>query len=74
MKPLFNKKILINTLICLLLVTASHTFAQRNLPTVHDPFSDFTLRSLDGKDISISDFYGKKYIVLVTYRGWVGFW
>ena len=50
------------------------TFAQGNLPTIHQPFADFTLPSLDGGDVSISDYKGEKNIVLVTFRGWVGYW
>ena len=53
---------------------ATQIYAQQNMPTVHKPFADFTLPSLDGDEVSISDFAGKKNVVLVTYRGWVGFW
>jgi len=36
---------------------------------VGDKGPDFTLENLDGKKISLSDFQGKKNIVLVFYRG-----
>ena len=36
---------------------------------VGDPASDFTLENVDGKQISLSDFRGKKNVVLAFYRG-----
>lgn len=33
------------------------------------PAPDFTLENFDGKSISLSDFHGKKNVVLVFYRG-----
>lgn len=36
---------------------------------IAQPAPDFTLRNLDGKLISLSDFRGKKNVVLVFYRG-----
>lgn len=30
---------------------------------------DFTLENFDGKPVSLSDFHGKKNVVLVFYRG-----
>ena len=38
---------------------------------VGQPAPDFTLEDLDGKSITLSDFRGKKTVVLVFYRG---FW
>ena len=34
-----------------------------------DKAPDFTLENMDGKRISLSDFHGKKNVVLVFYRG-----
>jgi peroxiredoxin Q/BCP len=34
------------------------------------PAPDFTLASSDGKAITLSDFRGKKSVVLVFYRGY----
>lgn len=34
-----------------------------------DQAPDFTLENMDGKRISLSDFRGKKNVVLVFYRG-----
>lgn len=31
---------------------------------------DFTLESLDGRDLTLSDYRGKKNVILVFYRGW----
>lgn len=36
---------------------------------VEDRAPDFTLENMDGKRISLSDFRGKKNVVLVFYRG-----
>jgi cytochrome oxidase Cu insertion factor (SCO1/SenC/PrrC family) len=38
---------------------------------VGQPAPDFTLEDMDGKNITLSDFRGKKTVVLVFYRG---FW
>lgn len=37
--------------------------------TVGDQAPDFTLEDTDGNRISLSDFRGKKHVVLVFYRG-----
>jgi cytochrome oxidase Cu insertion factor (SCO1/SenC/PrrC family) len=34
------------------------------------PAPDFTLEDMDGKSITLSDFRGKKTVVLVFYRGY----
>ena len=36
---------------------------------VGDKAPDFTLENMDGKKISLSDFQGRKNVVLVFYRG-----
>ena len=36
---------------------------------IGEPAPDFTLQSHDGKNISLSDYRGKKNVVLVFYRG-----
>lgn len=36
---------------------------------VGDKAPDFTLENMDGKRVSLSDFAGKKNVVLVFYRG-----
>ena len=36
---------------------------------VGDTATDFTLENMDGQKISLSDFRGKKNVVLVFYRG-----
>jgi len=49
----------------------SGTFEPTNLGRVKvgDSAPDFTLENLDGRQISLSDFLGKKNVVLVFYRG-----
>jgi cytochrome oxidase Cu insertion factor (SCO1/SenC/PrrC family) len=36
---------------------------------VGQPAPDFTLENIDGKPVSLSEFRGKKRVVLVFYRG-----
>ena len=36
---------------------------------IGQPAPDFTLQNQDGKNISLSDYRGKKNVVLVFYRG-----
>jgi len=36
---------------------------------IGQPAPDFTLQNQDGKNISLSDYRGKKSVVLVFYRG-----
>jgi peroxiredoxin len=36
---------------------------------IGQPAPDFTLQNHDGKNISLSDYRGKKNVVLVFYRG-----
>jgi cytochrome oxidase Cu insertion factor (SCO1/SenC/PrrC family) len=36
---------------------------------VGQPAPDFTLQNVDGTNVSLSDFRGKKSVVLVFYRG-----
>ena len=37
---------------------------------VGQPAPDFTLEDIEGKNITLSDFRGKKTVVLVFYRGY----
>jgi len=37
---------------------------------VGQPAPDFTLEDMEGKNITLSDFRGKKTVVLVFYRGY----
>jgi cytochrome oxidase Cu insertion factor (SCO1/SenC/PrrC family) len=37
---------------------------------VGQPAPDFTLENMDGRRVSLSDFRGKKSVVLVFYRGY----
>lgn len=36
---------------------------------IGEPAPDFTLENVDGKRVTLSDFRGKKNVVLVFYRG-----
>jgi len=78
MKHRSNLLLVTALVFCITLISFSiyipDTVAQGNLATVHKPFADFTLPSIDGGEVSMSDFIGKKNVVLVTFRGWMGFW
>jgi cytochrome oxidase Cu insertion factor (SCO1/SenC/PrrC family) len=63
-------------------ITCTAAFAQlgpkdgANLPLtdldrvkVGQPAPDFTLENIDGKQVSLSEFRGKRSVVLVFYRG-----
>ncbi len=43
--------------------------ADLNRVQVDQPAPDFTLESMDGSPVTLSDFRGKKRVVLVFYRG-----
>ncbi len=60
----------------LVLINSSEIAAAQgsSIPVLNKPFPDFTLPSLDGESISLSGFTNKKNVVLVTFRGWVGYW
>lgn len=56
---------------------SSEVFAQnrnRNIPTLNMKLADFTLTSLTGEKVTLSDFVGKKNVVIATFRGYVGYW
>lgn len=36
---------------------------------IGQPAPDFTLEAIDGREVSLSDFRGRKTVVLVFYRG-----
>lgn len=50
--------------------------AKKPLPILHvyDEAPDFTLKDISGNQVKLSAFRGKKKVVLVFYRGWVGYW
>ncbi len=39
-----------------------------------DPAPAFNLPVYQGKTVALADYAGKQNIVLVFYRGWVGYW
>ena len=64
----------IRSLICLVLLAVLNIVALAQQPPaikthlkVGDPAPDFTLRATDGKSYKLSDFKGKKNVVLAMY-------
>lgn len=43
-------------------------------PRVGQPAPEFTLPEVNGKTVSLAEFKGKKNVLLVFYRGWIGYW
>lgn len=43
-------------------------------PQVGQPAPAFTLPDLNGKSVSLDGYRGKKNVLLVFYRGWIGYW
>lgn len=68
-----GRLIYIFPVILFLLLTAQRSSAQ-SLPVIHKPLADFTLESVAGGEVSLSDFAGKENVILITYRGWIGYW
>ena len=74
-KPFFmSNKFLLTAVAVLVFGLSIQGYSQSNIPTIHQPFPDIELPTLDGGKTSLSDLLGEKNVVLVTYRGWVGFW
>lgn len=43
-------------------------------PQIGQPAPAFTLPDVNGKTIGLEEFKGKKNVLLVFYRGWIGYW
>ena len=69
-----SNKFLLTAVAVLVFGLSIQGYSQSNIPTIHQPFPDIELPTLDGGKTSLSDLLGEKNVVLVTYRGWVGFW
>ncbi len=52
----------------------SLSWQTKSIPVLNRKFPDLALRTLTDEEISLSDYTGKKNVVLVTVRGWVGYW
>ncbi len=50
--------------------TTNSSATDINRVKIGQPAPDFTLEDVDGKNISLSDYRGKKNVVLVFYRGY----
>ena len=43
-------------------------------PHVGQPAPAFNLKDINGTSVSLADYKGKKNVLLVIHRGWVGYW
>ena len=47
----------------------------RNLaPRVGQPTPEFSLQDVNGETVNFADFKGRKNILVVVDRGWIGYW
>ncbi len=47
----------------------------RNLaPGVGQPAPEFSLQDVNGETVNFADFKGRKNILVVVDRGWIGYW
>ncbi len=47
----------------------------RNLaPDVGQPAPEFSLQDVNGETVNFADFKGRKNILVVVDRGWIGYW
>lgn len=47
---------------------------KKKAPQIGQPAPEFTLSDINGKTVRLSDFKGKKNVLAVIHRGWVGYW
>ena len=60
-------------LVAVVLFTASFVLSAAEPPKVGDHAPDFTLKTLDGKSVTLSDLTASNEVVLVVLRGWPGY-
>ncbi|MBM3264785.1 MAG: redoxin domain-containing protein [candidate division Zixibacteria bacterium] len=46
----------------------------QRVPAVGQPAPEFTFPDANGKTVSLADFKGKKNVLVVVHRGWIGYW
>lgn len=60
------------TLLCSLAAVSS---AQpQRVPSIGQPAPEFSFQDANGKTVSLADFKGKKNVLVVVHRGWIGYW
>ena len=62
------------TAVCVIIVLILTGNTEAQTLAIGKPITDITLPTLEGKELSLSEFRGTRNVVLVTVRGWVGFW
>ena len=56
-------------------VSSSPAQAQRrSVPLVGQPAPEFELTDVNGRTVTLSQFKGRKHVLTVVQRGWVGYW
>ena len=57
------------------LLAESANAQPRNLaPRVGQPTPEFSLQDVNGETVNFADFKGRKNILVVVDRGWIGYW
>ncbi|MFC1565118.1 hypothetical protein ACFL6G_09300 [candidate division KSB1 bacterium] len=69
-----NKVIIFSIVLFVSIIISGVSSAQQGIPVLNREFPVFTLPALDGGEINLTDYQGKRNILLVTLRGWVGYW
>lgn len=69
-------KIIYSTLalLCINLLAATSTEASNTgIPDIDSTAHDFTLKTIQGTEVKLSDLTAEKYVVLIVLRGWPGY-
>ena len=53
---------------------AAKSQGRKSAPRVGQPAPDITFMDVNGKQVNLGDFKGKKNVLAVIHRGWVGYW
>ena len=61
------------SLVCVFAISA-HAQNRVKAPHIGQPAPAFDLKDVNGTSVSLADYKGKKNVLVVIHRGWVGYW
>lgn len=66
----------LSAVLALVCVFAGTANAQNKVraPHIGQPAPTFSLKDINGASVSLADYKGKKNVLVVIHRGWVGYW